>query len=284
MNFIEGILTMLSAINRNNLKALCTGSSFLGSGGGGDVNVLYEIVNDALLKYGPVSIMQPNDLGDEERVVSIELIGAPLPLEMRDCDVPFLIAPILDFIQHDLGGAIHALMPVEIGGSNALVPLCIAGSLNVPIVDCDLLGRALPEITMISTHIFDRMPDKAYISNPTTGEVSVITCTSYAELETKGRAIASSYKNCAAVLVPVVLTGKEVKQMAIHQTISQSIQIGMQDTLEGLCQIIQGTIQCTGIVTQWSGELKAGFLSCEIMIKTQNNQRFFVRVKMSFYP
>jgi DUF917 family protein len=273
---------MYHEINRDHLKALCIGCSFLGSGGGGDVNTLYEIVDKALYNYGPISMMNPNDLQDEDKVAAIEFVGAPLPIEMRQSNTQARIKPALDLVMQDLGIKINALMPVEIGGSNALVPLCIAGELNLPIVDCDLLGRALPEITMISTNIFDRMPSKAYICDPSTGQTQIITCKSYSELETQARAIASSYSNSAAILVPVVMTGMEVKQMAIHRTISQSIQIGLQDTLDGFCQATQGVIRCTGAITAWNYALKSGFLVGELMLQTLEGQHFCIKVKNEF--
>ena len=44
-----------------------------------------------------------------------------------------------------------AAVCVEIGGGNALIPLAVASTLNLPVLDCDLMGRAFPELQMVST-------------------------------------------------------------------------------------------------------------------------------------
>lgn len=39
-----------------------------------------------------------------------------------------------------------AVMPFEAGGGNGLEPLAVGARLRVPVVDCDLMGRAFPEV------------------------------------------------------------------------------------------------------------------------------------------
>ena len=39
-----------------------------------------------------------------------------------------------------------AILVAEIGGANALCPLTVAARLGLPVVDCDGMGRAFPEI------------------------------------------------------------------------------------------------------------------------------------------
>lgn len=39
-----------------------------------------------------------------------------------------------------------ALMGVEMGGINAMEPLCTGALMNLPVLDCDGMGRAFPEL------------------------------------------------------------------------------------------------------------------------------------------
>lgn len=39
-----------------------------------------------------------------------------------------------------------AIMSAEIGGLNAVEPLCVAAQMDLPVVDCDGMGRAFPEL------------------------------------------------------------------------------------------------------------------------------------------
>lgn len=273
---------MVQEINTSNLDALCKGTRFLGSGGGGDVDELRPIVEKALSAWGPVPVISPSEIGDEDYIVAIELIGAPIPIEKRHEDMKILIKPVLDLAMKELGRPIKALMPVEIGGSNALTPLCVAGEVGLPILDGDLLGRALPEITMISTNVFNMIPERVYIGDPETGIVRVMTCSSYADLEQKGRAVAASHASSAAVLIPVILKGNEAKRVVIPNTVSQSILIGQQKSVEELCQLTQGKVQFEGKIIDWSYEVKGGFLQGKLLLKTKNNSIFQVIVKNEY--
>lgn len=44
-------------------------------------------------------------------------------------------------------------MSVEIGGINSIEPLILGAELGLPIVDCDGMGRAFPELDMYIPHI-----------------------------------------------------------------------------------------------------------------------------------
>lgn len=37
-------------------------------------------------------------------------------------------------------------MSAEIGGLNAVEPLCVAALMDLPVIDCDGMGRAFPEL------------------------------------------------------------------------------------------------------------------------------------------
>lgn len=58
---------------------------------------------------------------------------------------------------------IVALMSAEIGGSNAMEPLCVAASLGVPVLDCDGMGRAFPELQV--GHVVCTFPHSSYRKN-----------------------------------------------------------------------------------------------------------------------
>ena len=173
-------------------------------------------------------------------------------------------------------------MPVEIGGSNALTPLCVAGEAGFPVLDADLLGRALPKIQMISTNIFGIMPSKAYICDPQTGASSIIQCTSYEELESKARAIAAQHQSTAAVLIPIVLSGNQAKLAAVHHTISLAISIGSSDSLQELCNVIKGNIQCTGRISKWDYTVQNGFLLGRLHIRSEHDEIFEIHVQNEY--
>ncbi|PIK35200.1 hypothetical protein BSL78_27979 [Apostichopus japonicus] len=49
-----------------------------------------------------------------------------------------------------------ALMSAEIGGLNAVEPLCVAALMDLPVIDCDGMGRAFPELQMFAPAIYGK--------------------------------------------------------------------------------------------------------------------------------
>jgi len=45
-------------------------------------------------------------------------------------------------------------MSVEIGGMNSMVSLCVGAEFDLPVLDCDCMGRAFPELQMITPAIY----------------------------------------------------------------------------------------------------------------------------------
>ena len=49
-----------------------------------------------------------------------------------------------------LGKPVYAVMPMEAGGVNSMLPIAAAARLGLPMVDCDGMGRAFPELQMVT--------------------------------------------------------------------------------------------------------------------------------------
>lgn len=272
---------MQKQIAKSDLIPLCRGASYLGSGGGGDTSELIGIVSQAIETYGPVPLISVDELSDDQLVACIELVGATVPEEMRAHLDSFLIMPVLDYTKK-LGLNIAALMPVEIGGSNALTPLCVAGIAGLPVVDGDLLGRAFPEISLISTNLHNIMPSKAIIGDPITGHVQIIEVTNYEELEIKARRIAASNATMAAVLIPILLTGRQAKQVIMRNTVSRACSIGAQETLSDIVAKVGGVVVCDGVIDEWDYQIVNGFLYGTLALRTTNHERFLIGVKNEY--
>ena len=51
----------------------------------------------------------------------------------------------------DQGKKVTALMPIESGGINTLQALVVASEADLPVIDCDGEGRAVPELQVLFT-------------------------------------------------------------------------------------------------------------------------------------
>src|SRR5205814_6421366 len=62
-------------------------------------------------------------------------------------------ARLREQLQFITGNQVAALMPIEIGGGNALLPITWAARIGLPVVDADGIGRAFPEIPQVVMHL-----------------------------------------------------------------------------------------------------------------------------------
>ena len=213
----------MKSIGLEHLDDLALGSVFLATGGGGDPHVPKLIAREALKKYGPVTVVQPEDLADDAFVGTIGSVGAPtVSLEL----LPSLddAARTLDAFEKYLGRSIDAVASFEIGGGNSLIPLVAAAGKGIPVIDGDGMGRALPEAQMMSYAIAGVKPTPAvaydYAGNTATFEVAT---TDVYERHIRSFSMAAGGMITAAEH-PMI--GAELKRSVIPRTLSFSVRLG----------------------------------------------------------
>jgi hypothetical protein len=137
----------LRTIGLDDIDDLALGATLLGTGGGGDAHIAKLMVKQAIVDHGPVRIMEPSELPPDGLVVTAAIIGAPtVILEKIPSGKEFINA--LQATAQYLGKEPVAVMPIEVGGMNTLIPLAIANELGLPVIDADSMRRAFPQIEM----------------------------------------------------------------------------------------------------------------------------------------
>ena len=231
----------MKTIGLEHLEDLALGSVFLATGGGGDPHVPMLIAREAIKQYGPAQVIQPEELDDDAFIVTIGSVGAPtVSLEL----LPSLddAARTLAAFENHVGRKVDAIASFEIGGGNSLIPLCAAVGANVPVIDGDGMGRALPEAQMMSYPIAGVRPTPAvacdYAGNIATFEVD--------KTEIYERHI-RSFSMAAGGMVTAAehpMTGAELKRSIIPGTLSFSVELGKtlrenRGQADGLANLLQ---------------------------------------------
>ena len=106
-------------IEREELEPLATGAWILGAGGGGNPYLSYLNLRRLYDEGARVSLLDPMDLADDDRVALVAGIGAPLVGQERLSDPRFAAKPLRAMEKH-LGASFRAVMSGEIGGANGL--------------------------------------------------------------------------------------------------------------------------------------------------------------------
>jgi DUF917 family protein len=129
------------------LDDMVLGATLLGTGGGGDPYIARLMVRQAMEDYGTVMIADPADLDPDGLVLTVAVIGAPTVIAEK---VPSgsEFTGCLNALSNYLGKKPVALMPIEVGGMNTLIPIAVAAQMGLPVIDADSMRRAFPQIEM----------------------------------------------------------------------------------------------------------------------------------------
>lgn len=131
------------------IEDIALGAALLGAGGGGDPYVGKLVAIGAVQECGPVTLLDPDEVPDDALIVPIAMMGAPTVL----CEKAIggdEYRTLYETVSAFYGKPVYAFMPIEAGGVNSMLPIAAAARLGLPLVDCDGMGRAFPELQMVT--------------------------------------------------------------------------------------------------------------------------------------
>ncbi len=234
-------------IGEKELDALAIGANILGSGGGGDPAYDLILAKECIREWGPVLLLSIDDLEDQSWVAPIGYMGAPLVcLEKIPSGREFSL--IVDQL-HSCQRPVSALLPFEIGGSNAFAPFCAAGQLGIPVLDADTFGRAFPEMNMSVCHLASISPSPAIIVDHT-DQYAIVYAKDGETMERQLRALTTSMGASAAVCT-YPMQGEQAKKTLIKGSISLAIEMGQTF----LTAREQGELFAPNLLKKWGGKL-----------------------------
>lgn len=136
-------------INENDIRAILYGVTFLAGGGGGSLFDGLAMLDYNIQKRGSleIKVMDIDELKDDAYAVMIAGMGAPSVLKQREEKFRYEAGYTYDGmvrIAQSQGKRIDAIYPIEYGAVNYMIPFIAAIDRDVPIVDVDGCGRAVP--------------------------------------------------------------------------------------------------------------------------------------------
>lgn len=210
-------------ITEADVDEIALGAAVLGTGGGGDPHIGSLIAKRLIRRNGPVRVISVDDLTARDFVVPIGGIGAPsVDVERIMAESELLFA--LETIEGATKRIPTAVMPIEVGGGNSMIPIAAAAVSGLPIIDADAMGRAFPEAQMVTFHLAGYGPGTTAIvdhhgnqvvSRPVNGVWS----------ERLARAVTVEMGG-AATMIDYAYDGAVVKECAIPDTLSLAQRIG----------------------------------------------------------
>ena len=139
----------LTFVDKKSLNAIALGGAVLGSGGGGDPYVGRLMTSQSIEESGGVKVIDIESLPDEALILPIAMMGAPtVMVEKFPSGNEF--AQLIPLIEKLLTKPVSAILCAEAGGLNSTIPFVAASKLGLPSIDGDAMGRAFPELQMVT--------------------------------------------------------------------------------------------------------------------------------------
>jgi uncharacterized protein len=256
----------MNYITSNDLEALALGAGILGSGGGGDPAIELLLAQHILEQYGPVRLVSPSSLCDNDIVAPVAFMGAPL-VSVEKIPSGKEATALIARLEHTLGIRPTVLMAGEIGGANAFTPLIMAGLLNLPVLDADTLGRAFPELQMSSCNLYGVSASPAVLAD-SLGNTTIITASNACTIERIARYSTIAMGSSVAVSL-YTMTGKQARSAVVPHTLTQACALGKiilearansQNPVHALVTYTDAVHLGSGIVNDIDHAIKDGFL------------------------
>jgi len=263
----------MRTLTAEDLHDIAAGSAVLGTGGGGDPYIGELAAVRSLEQYGPPRLVGVDDIGDTDRVAIPFMIGSPVPLIEK-----FPLGKELTDAYHGLNrflsDPITAVMPVEIGGVNSMVPLALSSRLGKPVVDADCMGRAFPEGQLVTLTLDGIGMSPVSLADQRGNNVILETCDNF-WLERFGRSLAIDFGAIAAG-VGAPITGRQVRQSTVHGSLSYAERIGRairearaakQDGVAAILRETQGFEIFRGKITDVQRRIERGWTLGEAILE-----------------
>ena len=205
------------------IEDFARGAAFLGAGGGGDPYIGRLMLEQAMRSSGPVEFVDIEDVDDEALLIPAAMMGAPTVI-IEKLPNGAEAETALRALERFLGRNATAIMPAEIGGLNALLPVVMAARLGLPVVDCDGMGRAFPELQMVTFSVFGHAASPLAITDES-GNTVLIQAKDDLDAERLARhtilAMGASAQICC-----YPMTGADVKECGVRGTLTLAYEIG----------------------------------------------------------
>jgi len=261
------------------LENLVIGSAILGSGGGGDPLYFYMMARYEIEKHGPVSLIGINDLKKDDFVLPVGFMGAPVA-ETEKIPSGREFFAVVNAFEKILKKNIDVVMPYEIGGINAFIPVIVAAQKGIPLLDADLMGRAFPEVQMTVCNLVEGMHSSTGVVADCLGNTVIIHANDSHTLEKFGRQATVAMGSIAAFGYYPIL-GQQAETFTIPKSISKAIAIGKLhrdakkngvSPLDAILKLCKGVHLGSGRVVDIDRFISKGFVNGKVVIEHQKDK------------
>ena len=241
---------------------MARGCSVLGAGGGGDTYTSLLAARHAIERFGPVGLVDLDNLPDDALIMPCGGIGAPV-VSIEKLGTGEEGRWLRDGLEQVRQGRVAALMAGEIGGANGMQPINWAAHIGLPVVDADGMGRAFPEIPQVTMEIAGISASPAVLADER-GNRLTITAADGAWMERIERTLSVEFGGRASG-TEYSMTAAQARTATVRDSVTLAIRIGeamaaADEPLDALRATVGARVLVTGKLTDVERRVTGGFV------------------------
>lgn len=256
----------MEEIGSEEIENIALGAAVLGSGGGGDPYIGKLMALQAVEKKGKVEVLRKDEVGEEDFIIPSAMMGTPLVLTEK---IPKGDEAVNAFrmLEEYFGREVTATISIEAGGVNSSIPIALAATLRLPIVDADGMGRAFPEIQMVTPTLYGVSATPMAMTDEK-GNSSLLITIDNKWTERLSRAVTIQMGG-SAIIALYAMDGNKFKEATIEGSLSYAERIGRsirgakekgEDPVQEVLRVTSGTEIFKGKITDVERNVSEGFV------------------------
>jgi DUF917 family protein len=228
-------------IGKQEIEDIAVGAALLGTGGGGDPYIGKLMALQAIEEFGEVTLLDVDEVPDDVLVVPSSMMGAPTVMVEKAPSGAEAIAAFQG-LEAYLGKKVYATFPIEAGGVNSMMPFALAARLGLPVVDVDGMGRAFPELQMVTFYLDGISATPGVIADEK-GNTAVLNTIDNVWTERIARA-ATIQMGGSIMCAIYPMTGKNLKEsgvrniLKLEEEIGKSIRLAKQNNVNPINEVL----------------------------------------------
>ena len=255
------------------VKDLAMGAAVLGAGGGGDPYIGMLMAIQAIEKGKKVELVDVDVLDDDDFIVPVAMMGTPTVLIEKipsGDEVLWVLREIEKYYNREA----DYLTQIEAGGVNSMMPIIAAARLGKPILNGDGMGRAFPELQMVTFHLYGVKATPMVLSDERGNSVILDTIDNY-WAEKIARIITIRFGGSAIIAI-YPMNGSDYRKGAVRGTPLLAIEIGRTireskrrgiNVIDALLELTKGYLLFKGKIIDVSRWNIGGFARGEVVIE-----------------
>lgn len=258
----------MRTLTEMDVRNMAIGAAVLGTGGGGNPHIGMLTVLEVMRQGYEVKIADAKTCDPNAPAVALFGIGAPtVGMEKVRAGNESLHA-LRAYERHTNQKAAY-IAPIEVGGANSMLPLALGALASLPVLDLDGMGRAFPEVQMVTYSIYGISASPLVLADER-GNTTVLETQDDPWMEKLARSLTAAMGGHADAIGFAATVGDYVRTgipntLTLAEEIGQILKAG-GDVWSRLLNHIQGKILFEGKITDLKRRTTGGFARGEARI------------------